>query len=139
MKTFTKRNQGFTLLETVIAIGVLAVLLTGFLYVFAPAAAGIRKAITVQDADRLTSTLEKELNTLRDGQESDDIQTAFDKAFYWIKESNQAGTALLVYRYRASISQLRSDGTGEPGRGGCGGFPDSRIGLRGEDDGPARR
>lgn len=111
MKTFTKRNQGFTLLETVIAIGVLAVLLTGFLYVFAPAAAGIRKAITVQDADRLTSTLEKELNTLRDGQESDDIQTAFDKAFYWIKESNQAGTALLVYRYRASISQLRSDGT----------------------------
>ncbi|MCP5533718.1 MAG: prepilin-type N-terminal cleavage/methylation domain-containing protein, partial [Akkermansiaceae bacterium] len=39
------RRRGFTLLETVIAIGVLAVLLTGFILVFAPAAAGIKKAI----------------------------------------------------------------------------------------------
>ena len=50
-------------METVIAIGVLAVLLTGFMIVFAPAAAGIRKSINVQEADRLASTLEQELVT----------------------------------------------------------------------------
>ena len=44
---------GFTLMETVIAIGVLAVLLTAFLAVFTPAAQGIRKAISAEDADRL--------------------------------------------------------------------------------------
>jgi prepilin-type N-terminal cleavage/methylation domain-containing protein len=52
------RFRGFTLLETVIAIGVLAVLLTGFMVVFAPAADGIRKSINVQQADRMGSTLE---------------------------------------------------------------------------------
>jgi prepilin-type N-terminal cleavage/methylation domain-containing protein len=41
-------HRGFTLLETVIAIGVLAVLLTGFIIVFAPAAEGIKKSINVQ-------------------------------------------------------------------------------------------
>ena len=39
MKTpASHRNRAFTLIETVIAIGVLAVLLTGFIIVFAPAA-----------------------------------------------------------------------------------------------------
>ena len=36
----------FTLMETVIAIGVLAVLLTGFMAVFTPAAQGIRRSIS---------------------------------------------------------------------------------------------
>ncbi|MGD7652598.1 MAG: type IV pilus modification PilV family protein [Verrucomicrobiales bacterium] len=108
MMTNKISKKGFTLLETVIAIGVLAVLLTGFMYVFAPAAAGIRKAITVQEADRLTSTLENEMNTLRDD-ETTEYATAFDKAFDWILNSNDAGTALLVYRYRSSI-----DGSGDP-------------------------
>lgn len=105
------RKCGFTLLETVIAIGVLAVLLTGFMVVFAPAAAGIRKAISVQEADRLQSTLEEELVTLREGQS---FKTGFDKAFEWIKTSNQATEALLVYQYRGSMTKLRTDGTPEP-------------------------
>lgn len=105
------RKRGFTLLETVIAIGVLAVLLTGFMVVFAPAAAGIRKAISVQEADRLQSTLEEELVTLREGQS---YKTGFDKAFEWIKTSNEAADALLVYQYRGSMTKLRSDGTPEP-------------------------
>lgn len=109
------RKRGFTLLETVIAIGVLAVLLTGFMVVFAPAAAGIRKAISVQEADRLASTLEQELVTLRDGQTvSATSETGFAKAFDWIKESNESGKALLIYQYRGSLSGSRSDGTPEP-------------------------
>jgi prepilin-type N-terminal cleavage/methylation domain-containing protein len=111
MKTHSSfRKRGFTLLETVIAIGVLAVLLTGFMVVFAPAAAGIRKAINVQEADRLTSTLEQELVTFRKGNESglpaktSTVYTGFDKAFGWIMKSNSAADALLVYQYRGSLT-----------------------------------
>lgn len=108
------RPRGFTLLETVIAIGVLAVLLTGFMVVFAPAAEGIRKSINVQQADRLASTLEQELVTVR-GTESTKYKTGFNKAFEWIKESNQAGNALLIYQYRGKIGGTpRTDGTPEP-------------------------
>lgn len=117
------RKRGFTLLETVIAIGVLAVLLTGFMIVFAPAAAGIRKSINVQEADRLASTLEQELVTLRTGQGNADIRTGFDKAFFTIRDSTGAisGTdagdpskAVLVYQYRGNLSSVRSDGTPNP-------------------------
>jgi prepilin-type N-terminal cleavage/methylation domain-containing protein len=115
MKTHSSLcERGFTLLETVIAMGVLAVLLTGFLIVFAPAAAGIKKSINVQEADRLVATLEQELVTLRAGQGSTDITAGFSKAFDWIKKSNTADDALLVYQYRGSLSGQRNDGTPEP-------------------------
>jgi len=104
------RNRGFTLLETVIAIGVLAVLLTGFMYVFGPAAAGIKKAIRAQEADRLASALEQELVTLRPG--TDPETSGFAKAFNRIKGSTTASTALMVYQYRANTTlPPRQDGT----------------------------
>jgi prepilin-type N-terminal cleavage/methylation domain-containing protein len=105
------RKSGFSLIETVIAIGVLAVLLTGFMIVFAPAAAGVRKAINVQEADRLATTLEQELVTFRTG---DAGGNGFGKAFAWIKESNVANNALMIYQYRGSLSSVRPDGTPEP-------------------------
>jgi prepilin-type N-terminal cleavage/methylation domain-containing protein len=137
MKPYSSsRARGFTLLETVIAIGVLAVLLTGFMIVFAPAAAGIRKSINVQEADRLASTLEQELVTVRKGQENADIRTGFDKAFLAIKNStgpNGGGsdtgnptTALLVYQYRGDLTSVRSDGTLKP-------LPDARNKVPGKD------
>lgn len=107
-------RAGFSLIETVIAIGVLAVLLTGFMIVFAPAAAGIRKALNSQDAARLVTTLEEELVTLHTGQT---YATGFDKAFAFIKGSGGASAdeALLIYKYRASLTEeLRTDGTREP-------------------------
>ena len=108
------RKPGFTLLETVIAIGVLAVLLTAFMYAFGPAMSGIRRSINSQEADRLASTLENELTTLRSGQQSADIKTGFDKAFQWIKQANQASNALFIYQYRGDPSKHRVDGTLEP-------------------------
>lgn len=112
MKTQSSfRSRGFTLLETVIAIGVLAVLLTGFMVVFAPAADGIRKSINVQQADRMASALEQELVTPR----GTTYKTGFDKSFDWIKKSNVAADSLLVYQYRGKISNPRvDDGTPTP-------------------------
>ncbi len=115
MKTcfLPRRRRGFTLLETVIAIGVLAVLLSGFMVVFTPAAEGIRKSINVQQADRLTSTVERELTALR--RKNAGFATGFDKAYDWLEKSKTANTALLVYQYRAKLSgSPRSDGTMEP-------------------------
>jgi prepilin-type N-terminal cleavage/methylation domain-containing protein len=121
MKPNFIRHRGFTLLETVIAIGVLAVLLTGFLVVFTPAADGIRKSVSSQQLDRLATTLEREMTTLRDGDESglstgsSSSVTGFDKAFAWIKDSGtRADDAIFVYNYRGSTSRLRPDGTPEP-------------------------
>jgi len=111
--THSNRHSGFTLLETVIAIGVLAVLLTGFMIVFAPAAAGIRQSINVQQADRLASTLEQELVT--DRLPNDTFTTGFDKAFNWIMEADKEGTAILIYQYRGKLGvPNRSDGSPEP-------------------------
>ncbi|MFD2257202.1 prepilin-type N-terminal cleavage/methylation domain-containing protein [Luteolibacter algae] len=107
-------SKGFTLMETVIAIGVLAVLLTGFLAVFTPAAQGIRRSISSQQADRLATGLEQELVTLRPGQETGTIKTGFDKGFEWIKDAGNPNSALFVYQYRGDISSLRTDGTPEP-------------------------
>ena len=101
-------------METVIAIGVLAVLLTGFLAVFTPAAQGIRRSISSQQADRLASTLELELVTLRDGQTPATAKTGFEKAFEWIKDGNNGSKAIFVYQYRGDSTKLRSDGTPEP-------------------------
>lgn len=103
-------KRAFSLIETVIAIGVLAVLLTGFMIVFAPAAAGIKKSINAQEADRLASTLEQELVTSR----GTDPTPGFNKAFEWLRGANTANTALLVYQYRGSLSNNRTDGTPEP-------------------------
>jgi prepilin-type N-terminal cleavage/methylation domain-containing protein len=126
MKTpSSPRERGFTLVETIIAIGVLTVLLTGFIIVFAPAAAGIKKSINLQEADRLTSTVEQELVTLRSGQLSSDgitvYTTGFFKTFDSIKNSTgpvasdkdngNPDNALLTYQYRGDLASLRADGT----------------------------
>jgi hypothetical protein len=102
-------------METVIAILVLAVLLTGFLTVFTPAAQGIRRAISTQQADRLKATLEKDMATLREGEKTADIATGFDKAFTWIQEGHTASTAIFVYQYRGNKAlSPRADGTLQP-------------------------
>ena len=101
-------------METVIAILVLAVLLTGFLTVFTPAAQGIRRSINTQQADRLQATLERDMSTTRPN-ETTTFPTGFDKAFTWIKEGNIATKAILVYQYRGNVKKaLRADGTLQP-------------------------
>lgn len=108
-------SRGFTLLETVISIGVLAVLLSAFLAVFGPATTGIRRAISTQEADRLSSALINELTTRREGSQTTDYTSGFDKGFNWIKDAADSGKTIFVYQYRANPSSgLRSDGSMEP-------------------------
>ena len=117
MISASSHRKGFTLLETVIAIGVLAVLLTAFLGVFGPATAGIRRAISAQEADRLASTLERELTTLRTGQTSATVITGFDKAYEWIEASMKTRPEVMfAYQYRGVPGSVRSpdDGTLKP-------------------------
>ncbi|QTN34052.1 hypothetical protein HZ994_17585 [Akkermansiaceae bacterium] len=113
-QTSSNGTPAFTLMETVIAIGVLAVLLTGFIAVFTPAAQGIRRSISSQQADRLTTTLERELVTLRSGQTPAAAKTGFEKGFTWLKEGNVAANAIFVYQYRGDPSAIRPDGTPKP-------------------------
>jgi prepilin-type N-terminal cleavage/methylation domain-containing protein len=105
------RSNGFTLIETLLAIGVIAVLLTGFMIVFAPAAAGIRKALSIQELDRMTSTLEQEIVTVRG---TSGTGTGFSQALEWIRDSQTVGQALLLYQYRGKLSETRPDGTAKP-------------------------
>lgn len=90
-------------METVIAIGVVAVLLTGFIVVFGPAAQGIKNAITVQVADSLTSALERDLVLMENKSPYLETQfpTGFDKAFDAIQNSDKNANAWIVYQYRA--------------------------------------
>lgn len=103
-------------METVIAIGVVAILITGFIAVFAPAVDGIRRSITIEEANRLTSTLERELVTLRPGETPDSMETGFEKAFYWILQSQDENgrDAVAIYQYRGDMGSQRPDGTPQP-------------------------
>jgi prepilin-type N-terminal cleavage/methylation domain-containing protein len=112
--THSRTRRGFTLMETVIAIGVLALLLTAFLAVFGPATTGLRKAISVQEADRLAAALERELVTLRPGGTGEDYTTGFDKAYKWIEQVSDGGETVMLYQYRGTPTEMREDGTMEP-------------------------
>jgi len=108
-----RSRSGFTLMETVIAIGVLALLLTAFLAVFGPATSGIRKAISVQEADRLAAALERELVTLHPGG-SNNYKTGFDKAYQWIESASSSADSIFLYQYRGTPDEVREDGSLEP-------------------------
>lgn len=120
-------RQGFTLAESVIALGILVVLITGFLAVFGPAAQTIRKTISVDEASRLESVLEQELATVRAGTERTLYQDEpFRKAVEWISQSETLGETILIYKYRGTPGSLREDGSYVPAT-------DQALGLSGED------
>jgi hypothetical protein len=103
-------------MESVIAIGVVAILLSTFLAVFGPATQGIRRAISTQEADRLAVALERELSILRSDEiEQGEVQTAFDKAYRWIEKSSPEGVGkIYLYNYKGDPSRVRADGSLNP-------------------------
>lgn len=113
-------------MESVIALGILVVLITGFLAVFGPAAETIRKTLSIDEASRLQSSLEYELTHLREGREQQKYQEdTFRKAIDWITGSHEKDTTIILYKYKAQPGEIRNDGTLEPA--------DRVAGIAGED------
>ncbi|MEG0143885.1 MAG: hypothetical protein RSE01_01080 [Akkermansia sp.] len=120
----SRNYRGFTLTETVLAIGVVGVLLVVFVAMFFPARRAVQAALTVQESDRVVRMLTAELNVLRPGERADAnarISTnkkyisAFDKAYYWMMGTAQPSTTILIYNYRGDLTKtLRQDGTYTP-------------------------
>lgn len=110
------KRRGFTLVETVIAMGIITIMITAFLAAFGPAVQGIRKSISAKEANRLATTLESELSILRSGDQATAYSTAFEKAYEWIKSSGGANQddIVLLYQYRGDPDSVRDDGTLEP-------------------------
>ena len=112
-----KKNSGFTLVETVIAMGIITIMVTAFLAAFGPAVRGVQKTISAKEANRLSSSLEVELSVLR----ADEVGTggfgsAFEKAYTWIEESDadSKDNMILIYQYRGDPDGVREDGTFAP-------------------------
>jgi len=117
----THSFRGFTLVETAIAMAIVAVMISAFMVVFGPAVTGIKKSISAKEATRLSDALEHELSVVRAGEldtvadDNDaDFVSAFEKAYYWIRDSTTKATAVLIYQYRGDPDSVRSDGTLEP-------------------------
>ena len=115
-----KKNKGFTLMETIVALGITAVALGFFVAVFAPAIIGIRRGHSVQEAKSLANALTAELNTSATVGE-----THFEKAFDWVsgveKESGTfpSGTGLIIgFKYRADAGETPSEGVYPAYQGG---------------------
>ncbi|MBK1831548.1 type II secretion system protein [Verrucomicrobiaceae bacterium R5-34] len=115
-----KTKQGFTLVETVIAMGIITIMITAFLAAFGPAVQGIRKSMSAKEANRLATTLENELSVLRpDEAGTSGYDTAFEKAYDWIENSADLtpgnDTMVLIYQYRGDPTATpNSDGTLQP-------------------------
>ena len=98
------QQRGFTLVETAIAMGMVAVMISSFMIVFGPAAQGINKSLSAKEASRFSTALEHELSVLRSGE---GYSTVFEKAFEWIcgfkcYSSNKYRKPVLIYQYRGN-------------------------------------
>lgn len=110
--------------ETVLAIGVVGVLLVVFVAMFYPARRVVQAALTVQEADRVVNALTNELSVVRVPERatgSAEFSTqrryvsSFDKAFYWMNFTATPATSILIYSYRGDLDKpLRDDGTFVP-------------------------
>lgn len=122
-------RQGFTLVETVIAMGIITIMITAFFAAFGPAVQGIRKSISIKEANRLSTTLEHELSVIREGEHNTTdepvegkYRAAFEKAFDWIEGSfGERDDMILLYQYRGDPKATpNDDGTLAPYSGGVG-------------------
>lgn len=118
------RRRGFTLMESLLAIGLVGVLLSIFLTVFVPARGMVRQALTRQEAERITGILRSEMSRLRADEEAPagakkssntKFLSPFAKGFHWVQNCKSPSTAIVVFSYRADMSKpARADGSFPP-------------------------
>lgn len=108
-------------METILAIGLIAMLLGIFLTLFLPAKDMIRAAIAREESDRIISVLNAEMITLRPNEQAGASATkssdkkfisGFDKGFNWFKRTASPSTTIVIFTYRADLSKApRTDGS----------------------------
>lgn len=105
-------------METLLAMALVATLVSIFLVVFVPARGMVQKSLAQQDCDRLVGVLKTEMKTVRQDERSTSVASedkyvnAFDKGFYWLKKTAKPETAIVVFSYREDITKNpREDGT----------------------------
>jgi len=104
-----KNYQGFSLVEVIIALGIVGLLLTGFFGVFGSAQRNISRAISVKEANILKGALETEMSILRSiDEENNGYTTSFQKAFDMVYSSPDPNLTTLVYQYKAAPSSVES-------------------------------
>lgn len=109
--------KGFTLIECVIAIGLVGLLLAGVVAVLAPAADDIDEAIVRSESSRILGTLEATMTHYNSQSSYDVAQTyasGFDKVLHWVNNSDVKETAILVYNYHASVEDTDANGYLDP-------------------------
>ena len=113
MKRSTKRRYsgGFTLMETLLALALVATLVSIFLVVFVPARGIVNKSLAQQDCDRLIGVLKTEMKTIR-ADEQGEFKTPFHKAFNWIGRTRKPDSSIIIFSYREDLEkQPGPDGT----------------------------
>ncbi|MCP5534952.1 MAG: hypothetical protein H7A51_01825 [Akkermansiaceae bacterium] len=119
-------------METVIAMGIITIMVTAFLAAFGPAVQGIRKSMSAKEANRLATTLEHELSVLRYDEHKDnggEYTTSFEKAYEWIKNSGGSDEKkiVLLYQYRGNPNiEPYDDGSLKP-------LEDKNLDIAGKD------
>lgn len=105
-------------METLLAMALVATLVSIFLVVFVPARGMVQKSLAQQDCDRLVGVLKTEMKTVRQDERSNNVSSddkyvnAFDKGFYWLKKTDKPETAIVVFSYREDITKKPGeDGT----------------------------
>ncbi len=109
----TKPRKGFSLIEVIIALGIVALLLTGFLGVFGTAQKNIQRSLSVKEANQLKDSLETEMAALRKDEKSysaKKFKSHFEKAFDMVKNGNDPSKAVIVYQYKAQTTDTDNDG-----------------------------
>ena len=122
------KKNGFTLMETIVALGIAALAASFFLLAFVPASSGVKQSEAIVEAKLLAGALEAELNTARQTLDNADNSlldalgvtntteiSHFHKAFAWVSNSTKVtGTTIpqadsdalgsgiiLAFKYRA--------------------------------------
>lgn len=121
IESIKRRLKGFTLTEVLIALSIVAVLVSITVMGFKHTGDSINDSLNTQDVDRLANILKTEMKTIRNdervvGNPGDNkYRNAFDKAFYWMQKTKTPRSSIVIFSYRGNLSGgLNPDGTLKP-------------------------